>query len=82
MDKLGRYFTLVNTPIQIPEILGDLKIETKDNSLNSQEVIKLPKKMPVFDTSSNAHFSVIINSDLQGIEIPFFSLVVVTGERM
>lgn len=82
MDRLGRYFTIVNTPILVREILGDLKKETKDGSLNSPEVIKLAKKMPVFDTTSNAHFSILINAELQGKEIPFYSTVVDTGERV
>jgi hypothetical protein len=82
MDRLGRYFTIVNTPILVREILGDLKKATPDGSLNSPKVQELATKIPILDTTCNAHFSVLINAELQGKKIDFFSSMVDTGERV
>lgn len=81
IELLCKYYWFNITPILVWEVLGDLKKETPDGSLNSKKVTEFANKLWDFNTSINAHYSVLINAELSGAEIPFFSSVVDTGER-
>ena len=81
IDLLCKYYWFNISPILVKEVLGDLKKETPDGSLNSKKVTEFANKLSGFSTSINAHYSVLINAELQGMKIPFFSSIVDTGER-
>jgi hypothetical protein len=81
IELLCKYYWFNITPILVREVLGDLKKETPDGSPNSKKVTEFATKLSGFSTSINAHYSVLINAELQGMKIPFFSSMVDTGER-
>ena len=81
IELLCKYYRFTISPILVKEVLGDLKKETSDGSLNSKKVTEFANKLSGFNTSINAHYSVLINAELQGMKIPFFSSMVDTGER-
>ena len=80
MHQLSRYYRHNITPILVMEVLGDLKKETPDGTLNTKTVKAFANKLSPFNSSINSHYSVIIAAEMSGMQVPTRSPVVDTGE--
>lgn len=78
--QLHKYYWVNITPILVMEILGDLNKETLNSVINHQRVTDFAKKLSPFNSSINSLHTFLIEEELKGKTISFYSPMVDTAE--
>lgn len=78
---LHKYYWVNITPILVMEVLGDLKKETDEGSLNTKEVIGFANKLFPFNSSTNTHYRSLLEAELLGeYNLPLYKPIVDSAE--